>query len=379
MEFLFRVAFASFLSSWMFYPAILFLLSAVRRKYDGNWRNPETWPSVSVLVAARNERDVIGPRIENLLAQNYDGNIQVIVGSDCSDDGTDRVVLSYADRGVMLHRSERRLGKPRMMGELIGYATGEILVFTDADTVFADDTVKELVKPFSFPRVGCVDGNRRNSLDDETCESIYWKYEKKIKSLCSGMGAVLGATGAVFSIRKELYSPLAPGRGDDFELAVMVRLRGFDCVFNPDAVAMEPSPDDARQYRRMVRIVSWMMISCLMLMGKAAAKGKFFLFIQLLFHKMFRWLSGFFLLAATAAAGFLASSSPAFLVIFILLSLFHATAAAGALLRERLPSKLLFPYYFWLMNAAAMDGILRTLAGRPVETWEKRKKQPDES
>lgn len=369
---LFWVFLCLFLSSWLVYPLILLALRLFAGKGTGEREDPGEWPPVSVLIAARNEEDVIGDRIRNLLEQDYAGELQVLVGSDSSDDRTDSVAASFADRGVLLYRSGRRIGKPLMMQELLKLARGRILVFTDADTVFAPSTVTELVRPYSDPEVGCVDGCRRNSLQRDTCESIYWRYERKIKDLCSSMGAVLGATGAVFSLRRDLFLPLSPGRADDFELAVMARLQGFQCVFNPDAVAMEPSPDDSRQYGRMVRIVSWMLVSCLLLMGRAVRGRKPLLFLQLLLHKLLRWFSGLFLLAATAAAGFL-TGSPFYLTVFILLCVFHLAAAAGAFLRDRMPSKALFPYYFWLMNAAAADGILRTVAGKPVETWESRK------
>lgn len=366
---LFWVFLCLFLSSWLFYPLILLVLRVFAGNCSGPWEDPGEWPPVSVLIAARNEEAVIGDRIRNLLEQDYAGDLQVLVGSDSSDDGTERVAKSFSRRGVVLHRSDRRIGKPLMMQELMKLASGRILVFTDADTVFAPSTVTELVRPYSDPEVGCVDGCRRNSLDRDTCESVYWRYEKKIKEICSSLCAVLGATGAVFSLRRELFLPLSSGRADDFELAVMARLQGFRCVFNPDAVAMEPSPNDSRQYVRMVRIVSWMLVSCLLLMGRAIREGRPLLFIQLLLHKLLRWFSGFFLLAATAAAGFL-MASPFYLTMFILLCVFHLTAAAGALLRDRMPSKALFPYYFWLMNGAAADGILRTIFGKPVETWE---------
>ncbi|OPL19718.1 MAG: hypothetical protein AVO35_01725 [Candidatus Aegiribacteria sp. MLS_C] len=388
LETLFWTFFLLFLSSWLVYPLLLALMSLVLRRHDGCWKDPDPWPQVSVMISARNEGDVIGARIENLLGQDYSGELQVLVGSDASEDRTEDVAGSFSDRGVVLYASRERLGKPRMVQRLLELATGTVLVFTDADTVFAPDTVSRLVRPYSDPSVGCVDGNRRNSLAGETCESIYWRYEKAVKTFCSRMGAVLGATGAVFSVRRDLFRPLSSGRADDFEIAVMARLQGFHCVFDPGAVAAEPSPDDSRQYRRMVRIVSWMVVSCLMLMGRALARGRIFLFLQLLVHKMLRWLSGVFLVLATVMAGLLVPET-FYTVIFMLLCIFHAAAAAGMLLRGGIPSKLnggfpsklnggipsklLFPYYFWLMNVAAADGILRTLCGRPVETWEKRK------
>ncbi len=371
MTLIFWILVCLFLSSWLLYPLFLLSLLPFLRRKQESWGPFEEWPSVSVLISARNEEGVIAERIRNLLEQNYEGDLEVLVGSDSSTDGTDDIVSSLSGRGVILHRSETRVGKPRMIQELVPLSSGDILVFTDADTVFSENTVRELVRPFSSGKVGCVDGSRRNSLETETCESIYWKFERWIKGICSRLGVVLGATGAVFAVRRSLFRPLSSNRADDFELAVMVRLQGYRCVFNPDAVAMEPSPSDSRQYRRTVRIVSWMMISCLLLMGRALRRGRVLLFVQLLVHKLLRWFSGVFLIALTVVAGVLSGSS-LFMGVFLALCAFHLLSGAGAILGRRMPSKLLFPYYFWLMNWAAIDGILRTLSGNPVETWESR-------
>lgn len=361
-----------FLSSWLIYPLFLMGLSIFFRKYTTSWNEPEEWPSVSVLIAARNEEKVIASRIRNLLAQDYAGTIEILIGSDGSDDKTDFIAGTFRDNGVILHRSEGSIGKPLMIQKLRELSSGEILVFSDADTVFAPETIGELVIPYSNPSVGCVDGSRRNSLVEDTCESMYWKYETLVKKLCSSIGAVLGATGAVFSIRRNLFRQLSPRRADDFELAVMTRLQGYSCVFNGNAVAAEPSPDDLKQYRRLVRIVSWMFISCIQLTGKALKKRDFLLLMQLLVHKVLRWFSGLFLAAATILAGSL-SDENVYMILFLLMCIFHAAAAAGFLLKRHMPSKLLFPYYFWLMNIAALDGILKTLSGSPVETWKNSK------
>lgn len=356
--------------SWLLYPLALILTGLFRGRRS--WPQPAVWPPVSVLVAARNEERTIGRRIENLLGQDYPGPVEILIGSDASEDGTDRVVDSYRERGVTLHRSTVRSGKPGLIRQMFPLSRGEILVFTDADTEFAPDTLRQLVLPYaSDPRVGCVDGSRQNSLSGGSCESVYWRYERAVKQVCSRLGAVLGATGAVFSLRRSAFQPLTPNRADDFELAVMARVLGFTCVFNRAAVAAEPSPDDERQYRRMVRIVSWMMVSCLLLMGRAISHGRVALFLQLLVHKLLRWLTGLFLAAATVLGGLLAGTETPVAVLFWGMLTFHALAVTGFLLRRKLPSRLLFPYYFWLMNTASLEGIFRTVSGHPVETWEK--------
>lgn len=351
---------------YLLYPLALAVLS----RFPG--RRPPVGeaapPAVSVLISARNEERNIGARIENLLSQDYPGRIEILVGSDASSDRTDSIAESYA--GVRLFRAGTRAGKPRMLQALRKLAAGTILVFTDADTVFAPGTVRRLVEPFSDPGVGCVDGVRLNSLDGSTCESTYMKYERLVKRMCSRLGIVLGGTGAVFALRAEAFAPLAGDRADDFELAVMARVLGYRCVCASGAVAMEPSPDDRAQYRRMVRIVSWMSGSGLRLIWKSLASGRPGLAFQLVIHKVLRWLSGYFLVGATVCAGLL-SVDPGFASVFWTLTAFHALALAGLVFRERLPGPLRFPFYFWLMNAASMVGVVRMAAGRPVETWDR--------
>jgi hypothetical protein len=151
----------------------------------------------------------------------------------------------------------------------------------------------------------------------------------------------------------------------------MARVKGYRCVCNPRAIAFEPTPDDNRQFRRIVRITSWMIGSALILLGKAVKAGKVGLFLQLLIHKVLRWQGGFILALMTAVAVLLRGSAP-YRVIALLLGVFHALALVGAVLRERLPSLLRVPCYFWLMFAASSLGMVRFLLNRPLETWDRR-------
>lgn len=330
-----------------------------------------TLPRVSCLVAARDEGNCIGKRIENLLQQDYPMELlEIIVGSDASTDDTDSIVHSFAPRGVVLYRSDRRVGKSDIMIKLKELAGGEILVMTDANTVFRLDTVSRLVEPFSDPSVGCVDGSRRNSLTVETCESAYWRYETWLKKLCGRLGAVLGTTGAVFALRKGLYRPAGPKRADDFELGVMVRMQGSRCVFNEAAVALEPSETDSSQYRRMVRIVAQYFGMAVRFFFMAIGRGRPGLALQLLFHKILRWQIGVFAVLAMTALAVLRSYGPSYALMVWLALGFNLMAALGALTRRKLPSILLMPYYFWLMGISAIHGMLKLLLRGPTLLWD---------
>ncbi|MFO7625732.1 MAG: glycosyltransferase [Candidatus Fermentibacteraceae bacterium] len=351
------------------YPAMLFVAGMLRKKHKA--RAFAVLPRVTCLVAARNEGSCIASRIENLLSQDYPADLmEIIVGSDASTDDTDEIVKSYSDMGVVLHRSGERVGKSEIMVRIRSLATGEILVLTDANTVFRQDTVSQLVEPFSDPAVGCVDGSRRNSLTVETCESAYWRYETLLKKLCGRLGSVLGTTGAVFALRKGLFMPAGPKRADDFEIGVMVRMQGMECVFNPGAVALEPSDSDQSQYRRMVRIVAQYFGMAVRFFFMALGKGRFWLAMQLLLHKILRWQIGVFAVLAVASLCLLAKTGPFYGALLWFSVLFNLAALTGAVCRRGLPTLFLMPYYFWLMGISAIHGMVKLLLRGPTLLWD---------
>ena len=351
------------------YPAVMMILGFLSRKREK--KSFDEYPFVSVMVAARNEEKCIASRIENLLQQDYPpDSYEILVASDVSSDSTDSIVQSMPDPRIRFFRSEERLGKSALMVKLSRIARGEILVFTDANTVFRKNTVRALVEPFADPAVGCVDGSKQNSLNNITCESIYWRYEQALKALGSRIGAVLGATGAVFAVRKTLYNPPDPSRADDFETAVTTRIKGYLCVYNPEAVASEPTPDNTSQYHRLVRIVSWMLGSAFRLLGKAFRAGKIGLFIQLAVHKILRWNMGFFAVTASLAGiaiGFIDSFTS---VYFVSVVIFNLIALLGKVLNGSVPSILRLPFFFWLMCLASLKGVYIALTARSEAIWD---------
>ena len=351
------------------YPLVMLVLGLAKTKKKEYIFNE--FPFVSVLVAARNEELCISQRIQNLLSQDYpEDRIEILVASDVSTDRTDEIVKSYEKDGIYFFRSETRLGKSALVHKLSQRARGSILVFTDANTQFKTNTVMELVKPFADPAVGCVDGSKQNSLDSVTCESIYWRYEQKLKALGSKIGAVLGATGAVFAVRKSLYKPPNPARADDFETAVSSRVQGYRCLFNSEAIAAEPTPSDSSQYNRIVRIVSWMIGSAFSLIGKAIKNMKIGLALQLFVHKILRWNMGIFAIIASLAALLLGYYDSPTNWLFILILLFNVLALIGRTAGNSLPSLLRLPYFFWLMSLASLSGVVKAVTSQAAAVWD---------
>lgn len=351
------------------YPFVLYIVGLFKSLKISN--SLIEFPFVSIMVAARNEEACIGARIENLLAQDYpQDSFEILVASDVSTDRTDEIIQSFSDSRVHFLRSEKRRGKSALMFELSKIAKGEILIFTDANTQFRPDTVNELVKPFSHKSVGCVDGSKRNSLDLITCESIYWRYEQWLKALGSKIGAVLGATGAVFAVRKSLYNPVDPSRADDFETAVGTRLKGYYCLYNENAVAAEPTPDNSSQFNRLVRIVSWMAGSAVGLFKQALKKRRYALALQLFVHKMLRWNMGLFAVIASLAGIFLCVFDTPYSIIPFSVIVFNFLALLGKFGGAKLPSILRLPYFFWLMSLASLLGVVKAINSKAVSIWD---------
>jgi hypothetical protein len=164
--------------------------------------------------------------------------------------------------------------------------------------------------------------------------------------------------------------PAGPKRADDFETGVMVRMQGMECVFNPRAVALEPSDSDQSQYRRMVRIVAQYFGMAVRFFFMALGKGRFWLALQLFLHKILRWQIGVFAVLAVLSLCLLAKSGPFYGTLLWLSVLFNLAAVAGAFFRRGIPTLLLMPYYFWLMGISAIHGMVKLLLRGPTLLWD---------
>lgn len=336
-------------------------------------------PTVSVLIPAFNEEPIIARKIENALALDYPPARREILVASGSDDGTDSIVARYADMGVRLISSPVGQGKVGNLARAIPESTGEILVFTDANAMLRPDALRRLVRNFADPAVGSVSG--RLVYEDlagagsERGERAYWSFEMMVKGAESRLGALPGANGSLFALRRDLYRPISERRGDDFELPVRVILQGFDSILEPEAVSVEGTAASYRdEYRRKVRIINWMLTSALILIGEAARGGRWLIAFQLLSHKLVRWAVPFFLLALLPVSVWLAPRGGIYLVALIGQAALYLAALLGSALLAvgtRLPGALALPVYFAVVNAAAAIGVATCLAGREVK-WHKR-------
>jgi cellulose synthase/poly-beta-1,6-N-acetylglucosamine synthase-like glycosyltransferase len=346
------------------------------------WRNhpvrvaPIT-PSVSLIIPAYNEQAVIAEKLGNTFALDYPRELlEIIVVTDGSDDRTPEIVRAYAARGVrLLHQPERR-GKIAAMNRAVPYASGEVLVFSDANAMIEPQAIRALVANFADPQVACVGGVKRIRVSASVQargESAYWRYEAYLKKLDSQVNTAIGAIGELFAIRRELYRPLAEDLIiEDFVMTMELVAQGWRVVYEPTAATWEDaSPSLRGEWRRRSRNAA----------GGFKAMGRLkemmnplrsFAAFQFFSHKVLRWLAPFFMLGAFFAnLGLL--HSPIYRVLFTLQVIFYALALLRWVMQiVNIHLWLLqVPFYFCFANATSLGGFYKFITGTQPATWVK--------
>ena len=220
-------------------------------------------PTVTIIVAAHNESDRVERRLRNLLSLDYPADrLQIIFGSDGSTDDTVEQARKFESAGVVVREFAHRRGKPALMNALVPRASGEIVVFADARQRFDRMALRALVANFADPGVGVVSGHliMTAGADAEIGgegAAMYWHYEKLIRSTESRGGSTVGATGAIYAIRKSLFEPIPVDTIlDDVLIPVRIARRGYQVVFEPSAKAFDIAPPNARgELVRKVRTI----------------------------------------------------------------------------------------------------------------------------
>jgi len=357
------------------YPVLIFVLS---RWFPRPVHKADITPKVSLIITAYNEERDIAAKLDNTLMLDYPPDrLEIIVASDCSSDLTDDIVRGYAARGVRLHRRPERLGKSVAQNHAVKLASGEVLVFSDATTMYAKDAVRQIVRSFADPQVGCVAGqliyiDKTITAIGQGCRS-YWNYEKFIKESESRAGSLIGVSGCLYAVRRSSYARLALDMSSDFVIATEIHLQGQRTVYERDAVAMEDTNKRSRdEFRMRVRIIE-QTFSALNRYQAALGLRQHDLFaFQLISHKLARYAVPGFLIIAFASNLLLTGDAPFYRLAFIAQATFYLAALAGWLgerLRLRL-GMLGLPYYFALANAASLAAFIQFMRGKAHVLWE---------
>lgn len=356
------------------YPLLLAVMAAFGNKpvHEENAR----LPPVSLIISAFNEEDCIAEKLENTLSLDYPRELlEIIVVSDASDDATDDIVNGYADRGVRLLRMEDRGGKTLGLNAAVRDASGDVVVFSDANAMYEAAAIRALVAPYADSAIGAVIGESTYTEPDDDSgrsESLYWRYETSIKRLESVLGSVVGGDGAIYSVRRRLYRTMDADALSDFVNPLQVVQQGMRCVYEPRALSFEEVAGSfQKEFRRKVRIVNraWRAIWKMRTMLNPFRYGGFSL--KLWSHKLLRWLVPFKLAAILLLNVLLVGAGWVYVASLVLQVLFYFLALLGYLNRNKAdqPAFLHVPYYFCLVNVASALGLIEALAGKSYVTW----------
>lgn len=334
-------------------------------------------PRVTFLITAYNEEKNIRKKLTEVLALDYPREqLEVMVASDGSTDRTDDIVREFSGQGVVLKRVEGRVGKTATQNEAVKAATGDVIIFSDATTVYEKDAIRMLVRNYNDPEVGAVSGRYEyvnpTGAPVGTGSILFWKYENFIKSMQTRIRTISGCCGCIYSVRKAAYVPLPGDIISDLVEPLMVIRRGYRVVFEQEAIAYEETTEKSHEeFRMRIRVITRAMRGILFARGLLNPFRFPFVSFQLISHKVLRWLIPFFLIGLLAANAFLLDRQ-FYVIIFALQVAFYLLALAG-LAADRMGKKFkpaAVPLYFCIVNTASLIAFFKTLAGQKMVTWE---------
>jgi cellulose synthase/poly-beta-1,6-N-acetylglucosamine synthase-like glycosyltransferase len=359
------------------FPLLVAAVGSLRRR---GVRAAAVTPRASLIIAAYNEEAIIADRLENALALDYPADrLQILVAADGCTDATPAIVDRYRGRGVGL-LSLPRQGKIRALNAAVARASGDILVFSDANTMCEPQALRALARNFADPAVGGVAGHTTYRVEDAgessaRGERLYWDYDPWPTRLESRTGSIVSAHGGLYAIRRTLFRPVADSAvTDDFAISTEVVEQGYRLVFEPDARATEFAvPETGREFQRRVRLMT-RGLRGVVLRRRLLNPLRFgFYAVVLASHKVVRRLAPIPLVALAASGASLAPSHAFYLAAAAAQAGFYALAALGYLLRRTSPGRAKFvyvPFYYCMANAACAVAIVQVLRGSRIELWQ---------
>ncbi|MGH9514623.1 MAG: glycosyltransferase family 2 protein [Terriglobales bacterium] len=371
---------------YVIYPLVLFLTYSVTQawrdlRYLGSPRNRRTetlslaaLPGISIIIPAYNEETVLPAKIENLRDLDFPRErLQVIFVSDGSEDGTNQILQNLREANYDCILLNERKGKANALNHAVERARNEILVFCDAGTLFELDAIKKLARHFSDPEVGAVCGAVRYEAgsDARQTEGAYWKYESALRMMEARLGAILNASGCIYALRRECFSPIPLSTIlEDFVIPMRARRLGFSVLYDPEAVAVEfPASTVSGEFTRRVRLA----------VGSFRALGDLvrvpwrgFTPFALISHKLLRWLVPFFAITLFTS-NVLIMRSPSYRVALAAQVLFYCWAGLGFFFYQHMRRVRygLVPYFLFAMHLAFIVGFFRCLVGADRAVWQK--------
>lgn len=371
------------------YGILLFVLVTLKKMFASPKKtlNTESLPEITLFIAAYNEKDYVKAKLDNTYALDYPADkLKIVWITDGSDDGTPDEIRRYADNRVEVYHVPERGGKIGAMNRGMKFIKSPFVVFSDANTMLGQESIRRIATLFSNPKVGCVSGEKRvvavGNESASATEGIYWKYESKLKQWDAELYSVVGAAGELFAIRTELYQEVEPDTLlDDFIISLRIAMNGYTIQYDPQAYAQEhPSANVKEELKRKVRISAGGIQSVLRLKSLLNIFKYGTLSFQYISHRVLRWtLAPVGLPIVFVSSGVLSvintemGQNNLYQLAFVAQVVFYLTAFLGYLFeRKKKRVKLLYlPYYFWIMNYAVFLGFRRFMKGKQSVNWER--------
>lgn len=340
--------------------------------------DPGYRPSVTLIVSAYNEEDVIVEKLKNILELDYPRELlRTIVVSDASDDRTDLLVSEFGDRNIELFRLEERKGKSYGISQAMRGVDSDIVVFSDANAMYEKDAISELVKFFVDENVGYVVGNAQyyneNLSQSGVQERRYWSFELLLKKYESMIGSVVGGDGAIYAIRRKLFILLDEEDINDLVNPLHIILMGYRGVFNGKAVCHESTAvtfDEEFDRKRRIVNRSWRgMLNNIHALNPLNTGIHAW---QIFSHKVLRWIGSLFIIAFFVMNLFMLNEGWFYVFTFsfqIILILCSVAAMLGVSFNVEMPMFMLSCYYFVRVNISSVLGIIDNYLGRKYTTW----------
>ena len=373
---IFWSSFALLIYIYFGYPLTIFLISKL---FSKPLPKNSYFPTISIVIAAHNEENVIGKTIENKLELNYpQDKLSIYVISDASSDNTDTIVKQYQPKGVTLLRQEIRGGKTAALNYAASLNKSEIIVFSDANSHYHKDALIHLAENFSVPNVGYVTGkmvyvNPQGNLIGDGCTK-YMQYENFIRYHETNSGSVVGVDGGIDAIRSALYIQMPADAQPDLLLSLKVAEQGFRVVYEPKAVLNEQVLSVTRDEYRMRKRVALRALHVLYMMKHLLNPFKYgLLSFQLIFHKILRYISCVFMAIVLVLNLFLLNAHPLYSMILLVQAVFYSLAFIGYCTNASKNIPLLYsPFYFVLVHLASLVAFIQFILGKKQIIWEPR-------
>jgi cellulose synthase/poly-beta-1,6-N-acetylglucosamine synthase-like glycosyltransferase len=374
MKWLFWISLALVAYTYVGYPLVLWVLTRLAPR---DARKGPFEPTVTIIIAARNEADKIRRKIEHTLALQYPADrFDVLVASDASDDGTDEIVNEYAGRGVRLVRARQRKGKENAQGLALGVATGEIIVMTDSATLLEPEALRHLVANFADPTIGAVSSEDVlvDAAGNPTAEGAYVKFEMWVRRLESRFHSIVGLSGSCFAIRRTLCGHWPSNLASDFLSALHAARAGYRAVADPSArgrfVAVASTKAEMqRKVRTFLRGITVLMASVDLMNPFRYGRFAF----QLVSHKLLRFLAPILLvtaLVASAVVGVVAGDPLLRLAFWAQVAFYLPAYVCGVLPRLQQQRLIRVAHFFTMVQVAMLMAWVKYAMGQQQVTWE---------